>query len=355
METAEAPKRKSNLRLWGGIIFSAVFSIGMMYLILQDMDWQQALDAIGQQNLTYVILAAIIIGLGLVARGMRWHYLLVGRLPMTRSLNLTYIAFLINNLLPFRVGDLARIEAAARGTHTVPRPVTLSVAVVERMLDLLTLVILFGIAVSGLPSAPEDLQRTVLFVTIFVVVGFAGMIGVATFFRQLTMNIVRGVEARLGVLARLRFAERFAGLLDGLDVVQTPRYLALAVVWNIIAWLALIVAYYLLIAGLFPDSVTVYEATLMVVAVAFAITVPTTIASIGIIEGSVVLSLTSQGYPSEEALAIGLTLHVVTLLSYAVLGIIAMWVETLSIGTVLKSFTSQPQEPALTQQKDTSS
>ena len=102
-------------RFWLGIAFSAAFSTFMLYLVIHDVDWQAAFAAIARINLPAVLAAMLLIGLGLVARGFRWLYLLCHRLGISRSISLTFIAFLINNLLPFRAGDLARIELAARG------------------------------------------------------------------------------------------------------------------------------------------------------------------------------------------------------------------------------------------------
>ncbi len=322
-------------RLFIGVGLSLLFSAVMMFLVVRDIDWEAAFDAIERINGINIILAMFLIGLGLVARGLRWHYLLCGRLPLKRSMNLTYIAFLINNLLPFRAGDLGRIEAASRGQSGVSRATTLSVAVMERLLDLLTLVVLFGLAVSRLASTPTEVQQTVRFVTVFALFSVVILVAVATLFESQTLRFVAQVESRIPLLSRIHLQSRFENLLLGLAVLRKPYYLALAVFWNMIAWVTLIFAYYLILTSLF-SSIEIVHAILTVVAIAFAITVPTTIASLGIIEAGAVLALTSQGYLYNDAFAFGITIHVITLIIYALLGIYGMWSEALSFSSVLQ-------------------
>lgn len=333
-------------RLWVGIAASAVFSAFMMFLVVRDMDWIAAFAALRDLKPGSVFLAMLLIGVTLVARSLRWHYLLCERLPLKRSVNLTFVAFWINNLLPFRVGDLGRIEAAARGRHSVSRVTTLSVAVMERLIDLLTLVLLFGVSVSQLPSTPAEIQNTVLVMTVFSVSAVVAAVALATLFEQRAKRLVAAVEQRIPLLARLRISEKFDSLLMGLAFVRTPRYAVLAVFWNLIAWGLLIVAYQIVLTSLFPDA-ELAEAILCVVAIAFAITVPTTIASLGIIEAGAVLALTSQGYPYDESFAIGITLHLITLVIYTIQGIYGMWSETLQFSTFLDDVMQTPVKDSI--------
>ena len=320
-------------RFWLGIAFSAAFSTFMLYLVIHDVDWQAAFAAIAKIDLAAVLAAMLLIGLGLVARGFRWLYLLCHRLGISRSISLTFIAFLINNLLPFRAGDLARIELAARGDPSVARATSLSVAVVERLLDLITVALLFSLAFSGLSSVPRDFQKIVPLISILAVLSIGILVSVATVFQERVLGWVEAFQQRYTAVAKLELRHSMESLLRGLSVVRTPKYLILALFWNAVAWTMLIVGYRVILdAMLIPANWS--ETILLVVAVALAITIPTTIASIGIIEGGAVLALTSQGYAYESAFVVGLILHMVTLGAYTIQGLWGMWSETLRFSTV---------------------
>ena len=333
-------------RLWIGIGVSILFSIGILFLVVRDMNWASSLDAIQRIRHDSILLTMVFIGLSLTARALRWHYILCNRLSLRRSLSLTYVAFLINNLLPFRIGDLARIEAAARGDHNLSRMTTLSVAVMERLFDMLTLAVLFGITIWLLPSTPEEIQNTVVIVTIASLLATTLAIALATTYDRQFRKVVDTLEKRIIILNRLNLSDKFDKLIMGLTFVRNPRFLALTILWNALAWASLVVAYHILLVSLIP-SVHFADTLLSVIAIAFAITVPTTIASLGIIEAGAILALTSQGYAYDNSFAFGVTIHVATLIIYAALGIYGMWAETLSpavvLGTSIKPIESDSQ------------
>ncbi|MCU0481270.1 MAG: flippase-like domain-containing protein, partial [Anaerolineae bacterium] len=140
---------------------------------------------------------------------------------------------------------------------------------------------------------------------------------------------------RISILKKFNAVRILDNVLLGFAMIRRPKFFIMVMIWNFLAWACLVVAYYFLITALFPNA-TWAEATLFVVAAALAIIIPTTIASVGAIEGSAILALTSQGYSSEASLALGLTLHLITLLSYTAPGLYGIWAETLTVSTILE-------------------
>ena len=84
----------------------------------------------------------------MILRAVRWRFMLnsgreaAGRTPYRQVFHVQNIGYMLNNLLPFRLGDVARAVLIGN----VP-PVTisqgLSTMVAERVLDLLFMVVLF--------------------------------------------------------------------------------------------------------------------------------------------------------------------------------------------------------------------
>jgi uncharacterized protein (TIRG00374 family) len=322
-------------RFWLGIGLSVAVSGFLLYLVMRDIQWDEALDAIGRLRFDYVLIAFAMITLGLGARGLRWHYIHCGQLPLKRSFNLTSVAFFVNNLLPFRAGDLVRVEGAAHGNPRIPRSTGLSLVVVERLLDFLALVVLIALTLTGLTTVPPDIQSVMGFITIASILASIGLVLMVTVFQNLTRNIVIWLSERISILKKFNVVRILDNVLLGFAMIRRPKFFALVMFWNVMAWACLVVAYYFLMTALFPDA-TWAEATLFVVAAALAIIIPTTIASVGAIEGSAILAMTSQGYPSESGFALGLTLHLITLLSYTLPGLYGIWAETLTVSGILE-------------------
>ena len=84
----------------------------------------------------YVLPTVVFLLLGLVTRAFRWQVLLSGDLPIGRTFSIMNVAYLVNGVLPLRIGEVARIYLATRATPPVPPMKTASTIIVERLLDL---------------------------------------------------------------------------------------------------------------------------------------------------------------------------------------------------------------------------
>lgn len=331
----------SKTRLQIGIGISVLVSAVVLYFVMRDINWADAWTAIRAMRPLGVVGGVIFFSLGLLARGLRWGALLRGELSLKRVLNLTNIAFFINNVLPFRAGDIARIEAAAHGDDAITRATALSVAVVERLIDLITLMVVFAITISLLPDVPTEVQQSVFGFGVLTLVLSVAVLLVGTILQRWTRRLVERVAGWIPLISRLGLDKFADNVLDALAVVGSPRYLLLALFWNVVAWTCSTYANIAIVNALY-DTFPLGVVLLMIVATAFAISVPVTIASIGAIQAGVVIAMTSQGYPAEEALAIGIVLHVATLISYTILGTVSLWLETLSLATVWQDITDEP-------------
>ena len=134
-----------------GIGVSAFF----IWFVLRGVDPAEVVTQISQANPWY-FLASVSVGTGgYFVRALRWKVLLHPLKPDT-ALRSRFagvsIGFAVNNLIPARVGELARAFALTR-----VEPITLSGSVgslvVERFLDSIVLVTLFLVPMA-LPSFP---------------------------------------------------------------------------------------------------------------------------------------------------------------------------------------------------------
>ena len=108
------------------------------------------------------LVAAIgLYGLATLARGERWHRVLLlvdGRSSRSDAYSLTCVGYMGNNTLPARAGDLLKCVLTARRTE-LSTPEVLGAAVAERVLDAIALgaifLVLGGLVLTdaGLPAA----------------------------------------------------------------------------------------------------------------------------------------------------------------------------------------------------------
>ena len=109
--------------------------------------WPEGADA-----LAYLLLALAIYAAATVARGERWERIVrAAEVPLARSdaYGLTTVGYMGNNVLPARGGDLLRVLLLGKLADRSRRSV-LGTVVAERLLDALSLVILFVVVAYGL-------------------------------------------------------------------------------------------------------------------------------------------------------------------------------------------------------------
>ena len=124
------------------------------------------------------VAAAVILGpLGLWARALRWRYLFPPRSNPPGLVAATMIGYMVNNVLPLRAGEVARVYVVAhRWGHGFWT--TLGTVVVERVLDGMTVVLLIGVIVLMMP-VPAYLQWGALIMLVVNLVGIAVLTGMA--------------------------------------------------------------------------------------------------------------------------------------------------------------------------------
>ncbi len=118
---------------------------GLLYLFLQDVNLHEVMGLIKQTNPLYPIAFFIGLCLQYFIRGYRWGLLLKPhkkRIPLFTLYHYTTIGFLINILLPGRLGEPARGILLAN-EEKISRSSGLASIVLERLIDAFMIVLLF--------------------------------------------------------------------------------------------------------------------------------------------------------------------------------------------------------------------
>jgi glycosyltransferase 2 family protein len=264
----------------------------------------------------YVVASGVLLAVGLFTRAVRWWMLLNKGLPLGRAFSIMNVAYLVNNVLPLRIGEVARVFLATRATPPVPLLQSTSTIVVERLLDLLAVVILLIFALTAGPL-PKELQSAGLAAGILAISGFLSLVFLAGH-QQLAERIVDWLVNRLPILERLNPRQRLIEVLDGLAPLTQATLLGQAIGWTIFSWGLSVLAGYILMFAIYDQGDWV-ATSLYIAAVAFAIAVPAVPGNIGTYELSIIWALTAAGYgeSTSVALAFAVMVHGLNLLVHA--------------------------------------
>jgi len=131
------------LKIGVGVVVSAL----CVWLSMRDVRPAEVWHALRQANYLGFVAACVLTLLAFVLRAIRWRPLLSTPRPIAYPslFSATMIGFMANNMLPLRLGEFVRAWALAR-TEKLSKTTVLATVVVERVVDMLTLLVILGIA-----------------------------------------------------------------------------------------------------------------------------------------------------------------------------------------------------------------
>jgi uncharacterized protein (TIRG00374 family) len=312
------------------LILGLVVSLLALALAFRGADLGAMASALRKANYFVMMPAVGLFALGLVFRALSWRVILGGRVPFRRVFAALNEGYLLNNLLPFRLGEFGRAYLVSHRNNLPPLE-ALSSIVVERVIDLLMVVLLL---VAFLPLvAGLDLARSTAFSSIGL--GLLAIIVLVMVARnqERLARLVGAVLRRLRLrwLDPGRWEARAGSFLAGLSAVRDPRRALQAGFWSVMAWAAAGLGAWLLLSAFIPGAtITMAIVTLTLVAIGAA--VPSAPGSAGVFELVVVKTLFYFGVASSLALSYGLVLHAINIMLAIVLGGLALAREGETLG-----------------------
>ena len=293
-------------------------SIVALWLVLRSVDLQETADVLRTADWRWIAALVGFLCIDLAIRTLRWQRLLapIAAVPYRHTLGYLLAGYLANNILPARIGELVRSHYAG-DREGISRSTTLGTIVVERVVDLVTVVAIASVAILVLSV------RGIVASAVLAGVAVAGLlaVGLAVGIAAHRLPGAEGIATRAERYPRVR--EAVTRLRDGLRVAGRPRTLVEALLLSAIAWGATILAF--AAAGQSVDvQLTIGQAALLASGVALASAIPAGPASLGTFELAAVEIGKAIGVSSSEAFAIGLIAHVSILIVTSIGGVAAL-------------------------------
>lgn len=310
------PEFWRSARRWlPGVVISLLAITAFLYFI----DLQKFVDAIRSANY-WLLLAAFACAFGwLVLRGFVWRAILRGRASY-RDVFLTLCeGYLLNNLLPFRLGEVGRAFLLGRKSKLGFLEV-LPTVIIERVLDLAFAAAILLSAVPFVVGA-EGAGKIALLVGGLVVAGLAALYWMARN-RAKVLALFERLTVRWLVLQG-RGARFLHSLFSGLAILTDGWLFVRVLLWMALNWAFGIFQFYLLIRAFFPQA-ALYWSQFGLGAVAFGNAIPSLPGAVGTFEGAFGGALTLLSGDQSASLAAALTMHLINYVSTGVIGLYAL-------------------------------
>lgn len=300
------------IKFLAGILISAA----LLFLAFHNIDLQSVLNELKEVDAS---LAIPVIALGVAVqflRSYRWGLLLkplpgpdIGQLKL---FSVTSVGFLAIMVLPARIGEIARPYLISTRT-SIRMPSALATVVVERIFDILTVLVLFLVFLLFF-KMPQWLAKSAL---IWAALTAAGITVMVPAVRKKLLCISEKLPARL------KFARKWLDQFDRSLTLCTGSgkgFLQFLLVTAVI-WLANALWFYLLFLA-FGLSLPVQAAFIVMIVVIIGIAIPSAPGFIGNWHFACLAGLTIFGVQKEQALSYALVSHFLTTSTLAALGLL---------------------------------
>ena len=282
----------------------AIISLVLIAAILYFVDLGAMMDAVRRANYWLLLFTFSLGFLWLFIRAIVWRTLLRERATLSDVFFTLGEGYLLNNFLPFRLGEVGRAFLLSRKSE-IRFVEILPTIVIERAMDLGYNAIILLAALPFVVGA-EGTEQIGYIVGAVVVMGFVILYLIARY-NQKALDIFHKLSQRWPALQRFggSFLESFFA---GLGVLTDGWLFLRFLFWMTLNWLLAIFSYYLIILAFFPQA-QIFWGMFGLGAAAFGGAIPALPGGVGTFEGAfggAVTLLAGEQFAS-TALAVALT------------------------------------------------
>lgn len=327
------PIRPSSRKRWGPLFLGVVLSVILPVLAFQGVNLAESGTLILGCDPWALAGAGLFFLLTLGFRSWRWRYLLAPQqeVRLRSCLAATCVGLMANNVLPFRLGDLVRV-GALRQLEKANGARVLGTVAVERILDILTLVVFLGAYLAFASAGPHQVELLAAGVLALAGASLLALILVVGYWRRAWLERVLAAPVRwINPAVGENVGGLVARFLEGLQVFASPSQVVWTIGLSAALWGAGAVSYFFVGQALALD---VPPAAFLVVifTTAFGAIIPAAPGAVGTFHSFAALGLYLVAVLSEEqALAFAALLHAVEWMLTNIAGLYFLWRDRLQL------------------------
>ena len=296
-----------------------VISLIAVILLLAVSDLEAVGEALRYADYRFLPPVLIIFMITILIRSEAWRTILQGKAPLSRTFIALNEGYLLNNILPFRLGEIGRALLLSRSVGLSFWGV-FSTVIIERVIDV---AIMAGLLIGTLPFVigADWAKQAALLAGILVAIGFTVLVLLVRH-RQFVLGWVDRLLQRWPNLQGM-VRSRAESFLEGLTPIADVRLLARIIPLMLLTW-GLNIAWYTILLYVFFPNVEVLWGIFGVGVASLGVAVPSSPAYIGVLEASLVGAFSVFGLDTSISLAYAITAHSIYFILTAVLGVIGL-------------------------------
>jgi uncharacterized protein (TIRG00374 family) len=342
------------------LVIGMVLSAAALYFAFRNVPLNNLLHYLKSINYLWTFPAAILVLVSFFFRALRWQFILASshKIGIWRAFHPMMIGFMINCILPGRLGEFARPVILQRN-EKVPFATGIATVAAERVFDVCALVVFAVITLATIDINPEvqivfgDLRLNratleVLFSRI-ILMGILLIIGIIAvsipFIRRAIHRVIRTLPAlaffateatktkiRDTVCATLiRFVDNIA---LGFTLIRYPKKIMICAIYSILVWAIAAFSYWVFSLGSPGFHLSYAEMFAVMVIICLFIALPSVPGFWGVWEAGGVFAMSLFGVSTNAAAGFTLANHGVQVFPVIIVGLISAIITSVNIWQV---------------------
>lgn len=351
-------KKNNAIFLGIGVCLSAI----ALYFAFRNVPFVHLVDYISSINYFWIIPSTLIVFITFILRALRWQLILksVQEVSFWRAYHPMMIGFMINCILPARVGEVARPVILKKNDH-VPVSSGLATVAVERVFDVVILVILFGVMMMTVQVDPnfdmafgkyhlnKDMLMTIRSSMVkLIIVLIAGIVMVSTEKIRTMMNrfiikmpsflffVSESSRKKIKQKVCIPLVKMIENFASGFSLIKYPKKMLICVGLSFVIWGLSAFSYYIFAMGSPGIDLSFMEIFSVMIIVCFFIAIPSVPGFWGIWEAGGIFALSLFGILGKEAAGFTLANHVIQIFPVIIMGFVSAIMTGVNIWQVTK-------------------
>ena len=304
---------------------SAVF----LYLALNNVNFGEMWVSLKGANYWYVIPYSAFIIFGMWVRAYRWRFMTdhIKKITLRSLFSSTMIGFMAINLLPARLGEVVRAYSLG-AKENISKSATFATIILERIFDLIALLALVWFTLVFFPT-PDEVKK-VGYLTLILIAAILMVLYFLKTKTRPTLDVLEKPFMFLKLSWRNKAKELFEKFATGLTILVDFKTLWLVVLISVLLWFATALSNYLIFLA-FNIQPPIYASFILLIFVAFGISLPSSPGFIGTFQFACVLALKFFKIPESTAFSISVVLWVGNFLPVTLIGLYYLKKEHFSL------------------------
>jgi len=331
-------------------------SAATLYLAFRNVPLAELYAYLGSISYLWLIPSTALVVLAFMLRAYRWRLILKSakNIGFWQAYHPLMIGFMINCVLPGRVGEIAR-PAIIKKEQAVPFSAGIATVAAERIFDMVVLIALLAAVFTTVTRQPGldvdfggwHLNSQVLQTAAWAMIRLAIVLLIALACLAFSVTrrwIVRIIEALFDLIAKIlpglqsraqKTARLLIGMVEGfavgLGLVAHPRRALACLGLTVLIWSLSALSYWVFSFGCPGIHLSYIEMSTVMVVVCFFIALPSAPGFWGLWEAGGVFALALFGVPAKDAAGFTLVNHAVQMFPVILLGLLSALITSVNI------------------------